>query len=131
MINNYQVPEDSKSFEDFLVLLIDLNLINEPEKHHFSINYETKQRFIPEILLYAIIDQKGDNSAVSYDELFELALIFCLSQSELDDTLRVLENKFPELIRFSDDSGIKQLLFMNYMSKESVLNKYYESSYEI
>lgn len=131
MINNYQVPEDSKSFEDFLVLLIDLNLINEPEKHHFSINYETKQRFIPEILLYAIIDQKGGNSAVSYDELFELALIFCLSQSELDDTLRVLENKFPELIRFSDDSGIKQLLFMNYMSKESVLNKYYESSYEI
>lgn len=130
LIHNYLVPEESKAFEDFMVLLIDLNLIIETEKKQYSINYEMKQRFIPEILLYSIIDQKGLDTVISYDELFEMALVFCLSQSELDEDLRILETKFPAYIRFMDDSGIKQLLFLNEMDKNFVLDTYYEKAHE-
>lgn len=131
LIQNYQIPYESSAYEDFLVLLIDLNLIVETEKNYYSINYEAKQRFIPNILLYAIIDQKGVNTVISYDELLEIALIFCLSQSELYENLRILEEKYPADIRFSDDSGIKQLLFLSEMNKSSVLEMYYEQPYEI
>ncbi len=130
LIHNYQVPDESKAFEDFLVLLIDLNLIVETEKNHYSINYEGKQRFIPDILLYAIIDQKGEDIVMSYEDLFEIALVFCLSQSELDENLRILEEKYPTYIRFTDDSGIKQLLFIRELDKNSVLDFYYERAHE-
>lgn len=131
LINNYKVPSNSKSYEDYLVLLIDLNLISEPEHERFKINYQAKQQIVPEILFYAIVDQKGNNTVISYDELIEIALIFCLSQSELDEALRNLENKFSNLIRFSDDSGIKQLLFFKDVSKKTVLDNYYDKTYEI
>lgn len=131
LLQNYLVPDESKAYEEFLVLLIDLNLITVSEKNLYSINYDTKQRFIPEILLYAILDQKGNTKVIPYDELLEIALIFCLTQSELDEILKVLEDKFPKDIRFTDDSGIKQLLFLGEMDKYSVLDKYYEESHEI
>jgi len=131
LLQNYLVPDESKAYEEFLVLLIDLNLITVSEKNLYSINYDAKQRFIPEILLYAILDQKGNTKVIPYDELLEIALIFCLTQSELDEILKVLEDKFPKDIRFTDDSGIKQLLFLGEMDKYSVLDKYYEESHEI
>lgn len=131
LLQNYVVPDESKAYEEFLVLLIDLNLIKISEKNLYSFNYEAKQRFIPEILLYAIINQNGRAKVIPYDELLEIALIFCLSQSELDEMLKVLEDKFPTIIRFTDDSGIKQLLFLNEIDEYTVLDKYYEESNEI
>ena len=116
LLQNYVVPDES---------------IKISEKNLYSFNYEAKQRFIPEILLYAIINQNGRAKVIPYDELLEIALIFCLSQSELDEMLKVLEDKFPTIIRFTDDSGIKQLLFLNEIDEYTVLDKYYEESNEI
>ena len=131
LLQNYVIPEECKPYEDFLVLLIDLNLIVTTDNKYFTINYSTKQRFIPEILLYAIIDKKEDESVITYDELLETALIFCLSQVELDEYLRILENKYTNILRFTDDSGIKQLLFLSNIDKFSVLENYYIQSNEI
>ena len=131
LLQNYVVPDESKAYEEFLVLLIDLNLIKISEKNLYSFNYEAKQQFIPEILLYAIINQNGKAKVIPYDELLEIALIFCLTQSELDEMLKVLEDKYPTIIRFTDDSGIKQLLFLSEIDEYTVLDKYYEESHEI
>ena len=40
---------------------------------------------------------------------------------------KILENKFPTIIRYTDDSGIKQLLFLSEIDKYVVLDNYYNN----
>lgn len=129
LFQNYVIPQPNKPNEDFSALLINLNIIKQTEdedkKKSFYFNTKGKNDFPREIFLYAVIDDKKDEKIVSFDRLLDLALIFCLTKTELIDTILFLENKYPEALRYTDDGGIKQLFFLKEIDKTTVLDKYY------
>lgn len=131
LLQNYVMPQKEKPNEDFSALLINLNLIKHSEDKIFSedktfyFNTKGKNELTSEIFLYAIIDDKKDEQIVSFDRLMDLALIFCLTKSELIDILQLIVKKYPKVLRYTDDGGIKQLFFLEKIDKTTVLETYY------
>lgn len=127
LLQNYVMPKQDKPHEDFAALLLNLNLIrqSENESKMLYFNQRGKNEVVPEIFLYAIIDEKNDGNIVSFDSLMDLALIFCLSKTELIDLILLLVEKYPKTLRFTDDGGIKQLFFLQEINKNEVLEKHY------
>lgn len=125
LLQNYVIPQQGKPNEDFSALLIDLNLIRYSEDKLLYFNTKGKNELIPEIFLYAIIDDKKDEQIISFDKLMDLALIFCLSKTELIDIILLLVKMYPQVLRYADDGGIKQLFFLKELDKKEVLEKYY------
>lgn len=126
LLQNYVMPKKEKPNEDFSALLINLNLIKHSEdKTFYYFNTKGKNELTPEIFFYAIIDDKKDEQIVSFDRLMDLALIFCLTKTELIDTIQSLVKKFPQVLRYTDDGGIKQLFFLEEIDKTTVLEIYY------
>ena len=130
LLQNYVMPSSLKSIEDFSALLINLNLIlnlsqsklDKSDGYYF--NEITASQITPSVILYALIDTKGDDNTVSFDMLKELSLIFCLSVPELIDIIKTLESKYPSL-HYTDNSGIKNVQFTCELNKFDVLNDYY------
>ena len=127
LLQNYVMPKQDKQNEDFAALLLNLNLIRQSDIENKTLyfNMKGKSELVPEIFLYAIIDDKKEERIISFDRLMDLALIFCLSKTELIDTILFLEEKYPKQIRYTDDGGIKQLFFLQEIDKNVVLEKYY------
>lgn len=125
LLQNYVMPQKEKPNEDFSALLINLNLIKHSEDKAFYFNTKGKNELTPEIFFYAIIDDKKDEQIVSFDRLMDLALIFCLTKTELIDTIQLLVKKYPQILRYTDDGGIKQLFFLEDLDKTKVLETYY------
>lgn len=125
LLQNYVIPLQGRPNEDFSALLIDLNLIRYTEEKLLYFNTKGKNELVPEIFLYAIIDDKKDEQIISFDRLMDLALIFCLSKTELIDIILLLVKMYPEALRYTDDGGIKQLFFLKELDKKEVLEKYY------
>ncbi|MEY8590897.1 DUF4007 family protein [Butyricimonas hominis] len=127
LLQNYEMPKQDKQNEDFAALLLNLNLIRQSDSENKTLYFNIKGRseLVPEIFLYAIIDYKNNEQIVSFDKLMDLALIFCLSKTELIDTILLLVEKYPRLLRYTDDGGIKQLFFLKEIDKNDVLEKYY------
>lgn len=130
LLQNYVIPQQGKPNEDFSALLINLNLIKHSEDEEkkiksFYFNTKGKNELTPEIFLYAIIDHKKDEQIISFEKLMELALIFCLTKAELIDTVQFLVKKYPQILRYTDDGGIKQLFFLKEIDKTKVLEIYY------
>jgi hypothetical protein len=71
-IQNYVVPENS-IFDDFSVLLLQLDLIKKIDKTTYTFNYINKQDVDPRNLLYAIIKHFNAKS-ISFESLMELGL---------------------------------------------------------
>jgi len=125
LLSNYKIPKQAKSNEDFSALLLPLNLIKEIDSHTYYFNQKGRCELVPEILLYAIIDSKCESQIVDFTQLMDLSLIFCLTKTELIDTLLNLVKQYPKKLNFTDDGGIKQLLFMEEINKNEVLENYY------
>jgi len=127
LLQNYVIPKQDRPNEDFAALLLNLNLIrqSESDKKTLYFNMKGKSELVPEIFLYAVIDDKKEEQIVSFDRLMDLSLIFCLSKTELIDTVLLLVEKYPKYLRYTDDGGIKQLFFLKEIDKNEVLEKYY------
>lgn len=125
LLQNYVTPLQSKSNEDYSALFLDLNLIKQVDSKTYYFNSKGKDEIAPDIFLYSIIKDKGDSKIVSFDSLMELALIFCLTKTELIDLILVLVKKYPDKLSYTDDGGIKQLFFIEEINSEEVLNNYY------
>jgi len=127
LLQNYVIPKQDKPNEDFSALLLNLNLIRQSDSENKTLYFNTKGKseLVPEIFLYAVIDDKKEEQVVSFDRLMDLALIFCLSKTELIDTILLLVEKYPKVLRYTDDGGIKQLFFLKEIDKNGVLEKYY------
>jgi len=127
LLQNYTIPEQGKPNEDFSALLIDLNLLRRSDSKMYYFNTKGKNELMLEIFLYIILDWKGECKTIDYEEILDyLGGIFCLTPAELIDTLLALMEKYPDLLVFADDGGIKQLLFIKDMDKQEVLNSYYD-----
>lgn len=127
LLQNYVMPKQDRPNEDFAALLLNLNLIRQSESDNKTLyfNMKGKNELVPEIFLYALIDDKKEEQIVSFDRLMDLALIFCFSKTELIDTILMLVEKYPQQLRYTDDGGIKQLFFLKEIDKNEVLEKYY------
>ena len=124
-LHNYVAPNDLRSAEDYSALFIDLGLIRGIENEKFAFTDIGADKISPDILLYAILDYKGDDNTVSVDMMQELALIFGLSLTSFIDIVHKIVDNYPESVSYSDNSGIKNIQFLSKMDKEMVLLNYY------
>ena len=124
LLQMYVVPDDIRSIEDFTALFIDFGLIKRKE-NVFSFA-EISPSFIPElIILYAMLDMKGDGHTLSIDMMQEISLTFGLSIPNYVEIVRCLVKMFPEKIAYTDNSGIKNVQFLETIEPYSILDIYY------
>ena len=106
LLQNYVAPTDLKQIERFSALFI--NLIPD------------------EIILYVLLDFKGDDLSLSFDRIQMLALMFCMPVASFLERLSDLAEKYSDIIDYSDNSGIRNVLFKTDMDKFDFLTSYYE-----
>lgn len=131
LLQNYVQPYKVKSFEDYSSLLIDLDLIRAGDNgKSFTFNIEGKRKVPMEIFLYAILREKGQDKSVSYDTLQEIGLKFCMLDTEVIDMAQKIGKSYSSYVQYSDNAGIRQLLFKEGSSLEcmDVLEKYYKNA---
>ena len=131
LIQNYTQPSNPKSYEDYSSLLIDLNLIRHDKSDKvFTFNIEGKRSVPLEIFFYAILMMKGEDRTVAYDTLQNVGLVFCMTDIEVIDMMKRIDCEYPEYVQYSDNSGIRQLLFKEGKKLDPIdlLNRYYENA---
>lgn len=128
LLQNYVLLHKTSSIEDYSVLMGDLDLVNlSDEGMQYSFNVEGKRQMPNEILLYAIVKEKRENNSVDYDTLQAIANIFCLSDMELINMLIDLQEEFPNIVRYSDTAGLRQVQFLKNVTSNQVLKHYYSN----
>lgn len=125
MLHNYCVKTNT-NFEDTNTLFAPLNLIRELDKDVYVFNYQTRSEVPCLIFLYALLIQFKGRNSISFEEITELSLIFCLTNNDLLKIIKSLCNLYPSDIVFSDVAGIKELQFHTELNPIEVLNRYYE-----
>ena len=125
LLHNYVTPIEVRSNEDFSAIFLDLGLISEIGHERFSFNDIETYHIDPDILLYALIDYKGEDNTISLDGMQEIALIFGLSLTNLIELIRKVVTQHPKDLTYSDNSGVKNLQFIHDIDSYAVLNHYY------
>ena len=125
LLQNYVMPNDMKSLEDFSALLINLNLIRMNEEKKYSFCSKNKNEIPSIIVLYALIDMKGSDKTISFDTLLDISLLFCMPITELISTIKSLEKEFAGIIAYNDNSGVRNVQFLKEIDKLDVLDRYY------
>ncbi len=127
LLQNYVQPQKPQSMEDYSSLLIDLDLIRQSQDgKQYTFNVEGKRQLPLVILLFAIVNEKGDDNSVDYDTLQTIGNMLCLNDMELINMLMALQVKYPDLLRYSDTAGLRQVQFLKNVSSEQVLTYYYD-----
>ena len=125
LLQNYVQPSDLKQLEKYSALLINLGLIKEIDKGLFRFQ-EISPNSIPDaVILYALWDLKGNDKLVSFDKIQRLSLIFCIPTASFLEKMRDLSEKYPHYIRYSDNSGIRNIYFCENIKSISLLDTYY------
>jgi len=125
LLHNYVTPTDLRSHEDFSAIFLDLGLINALGSDRFSFNDTAPCHIHPDILLYALIDYKGNDNTISLDGMQEIALVFGLSLTNLIDLIREVVALHPNDLSYTDNSGVKNLQFIHDVDASAVLYHYY------
>lgn len=129
MLHNYCAKNGSNvNIEDSNSLFAPLNLICETEKNTYRFNYDTRSDVPSLIFLYALLVKFEGRNSISFEDIAELALIFCLTNNDLLDIINHLCNLYPSEIVFSDVAGIKELQFRATLNSIDVLDRYYEDN---
>lgn len=126
LLKMYARPENSKVYEDFSAVLIDLNLIRRLDRDNFEFNTTTRVAIHPMIFLYAVLDVANGDKVVEYYKLLNIAGIFGMTINDLYDAFDAIHSVIPG-ISFSNAAG-EQLFTINVpISKEEVLGMYYKN----
>lgn len=128
LLHNYVAPRELKSNEDFSAIFLDLNLISELKTDRFAFNETAISHIHPDILLYALLDFKGEDNTISLDGMQELALIFGLSLTSFIELIRVIVSQHPDDLSYTDNSGVKNLHFIRSIDTDTVLFHYYSEA---
>ena len=131
LVQNYSLPRKPQSNEDFSSMLIDLDLIRQnSEGKGYYFNIEGKRKVTKEIFMYALLklkEREGDNT-LSYDTVQdEIGLAFCMQDYETIEMLKLLAKDYSEYVSYNDNAGIRIVQFTKELSKEQVLNDYYNA----
>ena len=129
MLHNYCAKNGGNvNIEDSNSLFAPLNLICETEKNTYRFNYDTRSDVPSLIFLYALLVKFEGRNSISFEDISELALIFCLTNNDLLDIINYLCDLYPSEIVFSDVAGIKELQFRATLNSIDVLDRYYEEN---
>ena len=129
MLHNYCAKNGGNvNIEDSNSLFAPLNLICETEKNTYRFNYDTRSDVPSLIFLYALLIKFEGRNSISFEDITELALIFCLTNNDLLDIINYLCDLYPSEIVFSDVAGIKELQFRATLNSMDVLDRYYEDN---
>lgn len=127
LLLNYVQPVKAQALEDYSTLLIDLDLIRTTDGKQYMFNQEGKRQLPPDILMYAILEEKKTDNSVDYDTLQNIGLMFCLNDMELIAALSLLQERYPDVIRYSDTAGLRQVQFLKKVESMDVLRYYYQN----
>ena len=132
LLRNYVLPSKAQSNDDFSTLFIDLDLLRTSEnRREYYFNQEGKRVVPDEVFLYGLLllqEETGDNTIACDTIMNRVALAFAMNNVEMTDTLMRLAERYPNLISYSDESGIRQIQFIEDITsvvKERVLTDYY------
>lgn len=137
-LKNYVMPKRKvKNIEeDFVGLMIDLNLIHILRESHadkdiwFKIENRNSDNIPSEIILFALLDQLKESSTVELNRLLNdkknIGLVFVLNSNSLVNHIQAITKKYPELI-FTEDAGIRVVQIKKQIDKWDILNRYYAS----
>ena len=129
MLHNYCAKNGGNvNIEDSNSLFAPLNLICETEKNTYRFNYDTRSDVPSLIFLYALLIKFEGRNSISFEDITELALIFCLTNNDMLDIINYLCDLYPSEIVFSDVAGIKELQFRATLNSIDVLDRYYEDN---
>ena len=129
MLHNYYTKSNNTTnVEDSNTLFAPLNLLSETDKDTYKFNYDTRCNVPSLIFLYAILVKFEGQNSISFEDLTELSLIFCLTNNDLLTIINNLCNLYPKEIVFSDVAGIKELQFRATLNIIEVLDRYYENN---
>ena len=129
MFGNYCVKNKGKvNVEDSNSLFAPLNLVCETDKDTYRFNYDTRSDVPNLIFLYALLVKFEGRNSISFEDIAELALIFCLTNNDLLNIINHLCDLYPSEIVFSDVAGIKELQFRAILDSNKVLDRYYEEN---
>lgn len=129
MLHNYCAKNGGNvNIEDSNSLFAPLNLICETEKNTYRFNYDTRSDVPSLIFLYALLIKFEGRNSISFEDITELALIFCLTNNDMLDIINYLCDLYPSEIVFSDVAGIKELQFRARLNSIDVLDRYYEEN---
>lgn len=70
---------------------------------------------------------KGEDNTIPYDVLQTLGLIFCMTDLETIEMLKLISERYSNYVTYSDVAGIRQMQFTNEIEPFTVLNDYYEN----
>ena len=124
-LQNYVTPKDLKQIENFTSLLIALNLILDigDGRYRFA---ETDTFSVPDaILLFALYTIKGGDKVISFDKIQYLSLLYCMPINNLLDRLIDLQDKYSEIMSYTDNSGIRNVIFKEEVNAFQLLDLYY------
>ena len=106
-------------------MLINLNLLRRVGKETYAFNETTASAVAPEIILYAILDTKEDDT-MSFDKIQELALTFGMTVPTFVNIVRELEKSYKDVFHYTENSGIRNIQFMDSsLDKYKTLANYY------
>ena len=125
LLHNYVMPTDIRSNEDFSAIFLDLGLINALGSDRYSFNETDPSHIHPDILLYVLLDYKGEDNTISLDGMQDVALVFGLSLTNLIELIREVVAQHPEDLSYTDNSGVKNLQFIHDIDAAAVLYHYY------
>ena len=127
MLHNY-CAKNGYNVEDSNSLFAPLNLICETEKDTDKFNYDTRSDIPSLIFLYALLVKFKDRNSISFEDIAELTLVFCLTNNDLLNIINHLCDLYPSEIVFSDVAGVKELQFRATLNPTEVLDRYYEEN---
>ena len=130
LLLNYCLPRNPQSNEDYSTLLMDLDLLRQKESDDdksYYFNIEGKKKVVPEMFLFAVLLYKSvEDNTIPFDLLQEIGLIFCMTDLEVIDMLRLLSERYSDSLTYSDVAGIRQLQITRPIDSKQLIEKYYE-----
>ncbi len=137
LLQNYCLPRNPQSNEDYSTLLMDLDLLRQKEKKEedvenekdksFYFNIEGKKKVTPEVFLFAVLMYKPDeDNTIPFDLLQDIGLVFCMNDLEVIDMLRLLSERYSDSLTYSDVAGIRQLQITQPIDSKQLIERYYE-----
>lgn len=131
LIQNYTTPRKATSNEDYSSLLIDLDLIRQnTENSTYCFNYDGKRPVEKAVFLWALLtlsEETGDNT-LPFETVYDnIGLAFCMHEQECIALMRSVSQLHPELLEYSDVSGIRQIQITGHIDKQTILDNYYDS----
>ena len=126
-LQNYLAPTSPKGNEEYANILLELSLLRENEGK-YSFNEVSIEQINPLIVLFALVHIAGKDKTVSFDKLQELSLIFCIPISSFLMVVRSLSEQYPKEVSYTDNSGIRNVQFLQELNILEVLNRYYDNN---